>query len=420
MQSMEPLAKPTRRRFFGLTACGVGLAIARSVKSTGFECARPNARSVGAENPKQTLPEGSNLLTDPRYEIGAKYRLGRFIGRGADPTEAEAIFRSLPNLDAVPWVAAWTRLAEPWVQKAEEFEKQGNSQEAMKAYIMSSLYYSIAKFPVLNHPAKQAAYRKCVEMYLKAARYFDPPLERVAIPFEGKEIIGYLRKPKGVFKPPVVIHTGGIDVYSEDWDLSDLLDAGLAPFRTDMPGSGQCPIWYTPHAERVYTAIIDYLEARPDLDVKRMGLIACSAGGIWGSKMAYLERKRLRAAVNWGGPVHYSFQEPWAQEMMKDRLYLWPILDSFVYASHSKDVNEWIKRAPLMSLQEQGWLDKASCQMLAVNGAKDGWISIKDTYILFQTGDPKAIRVYPNRGHMALEDPRSRSLIVRWLKAQLS
>jgi hypothetical protein len=48
------------------------------------------------------------------------------------------------------------------------------------------------------------------ENFLKAGRYFDPPLTRVAIPFEGrtgegKEVVVYLRKPKGVSKPPVVI-----------------------------------------------------------------------------------------------------------------------------------------------------------------------------------------------------------------------
>ena len=417
---MNTTGRSTRRRFLEVAASGAGLAITGSAERTWAERRCLDEPMEAADNPGQIQTEGSNLLTDPRYQMGAKYRLGRFIGRGADPAEAEAVFRSLMNLDPAPWVAAWTHLAEPWEQKGEEFEKQGKSQEAMKTYKMASLYYSIAKFPVLNHPAKQEAYRKCVKNYLKAARYFDPPLEPVTIPFEGRDIIGYLRKPNGVSNPPVVIHTGGIDVYSEDWDLSDYLDAGLAPFRTDMPGAGQCPIWYTPDADRMYTAIIDYLETRPDLDVKRMGFIGHSAGGNWGSKMAYVESKRLRAAVNWGGPVHYSYQEAWAQEMMKDRLYFWPILDSFVYASHSKDVDAWIQRAPLMSLKTQGWLDKPCCPMLAVNGALDGWVTIQDTYILYETGDPKAIRVYPDRRHMALEDPTTRPLIVRWLKSQLS
>ena len=166
--------------------------------------------------------------------------------------------------------------------------------------------------------------------------------------------------------------------------------------------------------------MIDYLLSRKDLDGKRMGFIGHSAGGNWGSKMAYLERQRLRATVNWGGPVHYSYQEAWAQEMMKDNLYFWPILDSFLYASQSGDVNEWISKAPAMSLKTQGLLDKPSCPMLAVNGALDGWVSVEDTKILYETGDPKAIRIYPDRRHMALEDPSTRPMIVRWLKSQLS
>jgi esterase FrsA len=409
----------TRRRFFEIATGGLGLAIA-SAKGAWAKRVSASEPVRVALNLDDTHAEGSNLLTDPRYSTGGKYRLGRFIGRGADPAEAEAVFRRLPNLDAEPWVAEWTRLAEPWQQKAEDFEKQGKSQDAMRAYQKASLYYSIAKFPVLNHPAKQAAYKKSVAMYLKAARYFDPPLERSTIPFEGKEIVGYLRKPKEMVKPPIVIHTGGVDVYSEDWDLSDYLEAGLATFRTDMPGAGECPIWYTPNAERIYTAIIDHLEARSDLDRNRMGFIGHSAGGIWGSKMAYVESKRLRAAVNWGGPVHYTFEQPWIEQMKKDKMYLWPIMDSFVYASHSPSVDEWITLGPQMSLKIQGWLEKPCCPMLVVNGAQDGWVTIDDSYILYETGDPKAVRVFPNRFHMALEDPTSRPMIVKWLRTQLS
>ncbi len=92
----------------------------------------------------------------------------------------------------------WTQLAVPWEQKGADFAAQGKGQEAREAFQKASIYYGVAKFPVINHPVKQAAYRECIATYLKAARYFDPPLERVTIPFAGREIIGYLRIPKGV------------------------------------------------------------------------------------------------------------------------------------------------------------------------------------------------------------------------------
>ena len=42
------------------------------------------------------------------------------------------------------------------------------------------------------------------------------PLEIVELPFEGKKLIGYLQKPPGVAKPPVVLHWGGVDGWKED------------------------------------------------------------------------------------------------------------------------------------------------------------------------------------------------------------
>lgn len=365
-------------------------------------------------------PAVADLLTDPRYEVGAKRRLAQFIGRGADRQEAEAIFHRLSDLDPERWVAEWTRLAQPWERKAAELDGRGNREQARDAYLKASAYYSIAKFPVINHPAKQAAYRKCVELYLKAARYFDPPLERVAIPFDhGREIVGYLRKPNGISKPPVVIVTGGVDVYKEDRDTSDVLGAGLAAFSMDMPGAGECPVWYTADADRLYTATIDYLQTRSDLDGRRIGIIGRSYGGYWGAKMAYVERTRLKAAVQWGGPIHDTFQEPWLQQLKNDKEYLWSLLDSMIYANHVKDFDELLKQAPTLSLKTQGWLDKPAAPMLAVNGESDPWMSVKDVFILLETGEPKAARLYPGGFHMG-GDPRAGELVMRWLADQLT
>lgn len=365
-------------------------------------------------------PAAADLLTDPRYEVGARRRLAQFINRGADRREAEAIFHRLSDLSPERWVEEWSRLAEPWERTAAQMEAGGQIARARDAYLKASAYYSIAKFPVIDHPAKQAAYRKCIELYLKAAKYFDPPLERVTIPFgRGQSIVGYLRKPSGVSKPPVVIVTGGVDVYKEDRDTSDVLGVGLAAFSMDMPGAGECPAWYTADADRVYTATIDYLTARADLDGQRIGIVGRSYGGYWGAKMAYVESRRIKAAVQWGGPIHYTFQAPWLHQLEQDREYLWSLLDSMIYANHVKDFGELLAQAPTLSLQTQGWLDKPAAPILAVNGESDPWMSVKDIFILLETGDPKAARLYPGGFHMG-GDPRSGDLVMRWLKDQLS
>src|ERR1700719_3435222 len=153
---MSQLLRSTRRGFFELAA-GAGTLL----------------QLKGAT--------GVNPFQDPAYAAGAKARLREFIGRGADPDAAAAIFRRLTTLDAEPWVAEWTKLAVPFERQGAELESQGNLREANRAYQMAAVYYGIAKFPVINHPAKQAAYRKAIENYLKAARSQDPPMERVAI-----------------------------------------------------------------------------------------------------------------------------------------------------------------------------------------------------------------------------------------------
>ena len=405
----------TRREFFRSAAGGAGWAMvgAAALSSAGWA----NASNVSA-SPRADQSEGSDLLANPRYATGAKFRLAQFIKRGADPQQAEAVFRSLPDLAPEPWVAAWTRLAEPWERRAAQAEARSEGEQARDAYHKASMYYGIAKFPVINHPAKQAAYRKCIENYLKAARYFYPPVERVMIPFESKEIIGYLRLPKGVSRPPVVIATGGIDVYKEERNTSDLLDAGLAAFSTDMPGNGECPLWYKPEAHRFYSAVIDYLLTRKDVDGTRMGILGRSYGGYWGAQMAYVENKRLRAAVDWGGPAHYTFQQDWFEHLQQDRLYLWSLLDSMIYAHQVRDLDELRRQAPTLSLQAQGWLQKPCAPLLLVNGEKDPWITIRDLYLLLENGEPKSARTYPEGGHMG-GDPNADNLVASWLRSHL-
>jgi esterase/lipase len=408
--------KSSRREFCWRAALGAAAGVADPAL---FSLPSLDFPSESFQAFEQFPPPVENLLTNPRYEFGAKFRLGQFIQRGADSKEAEDIFRRLPDLEPARWAAEWSRLAEPAEEQAAQFESQGKTREAKDAYQKASIYYGIAKFPVINHSAKQSAYRKCIDNYLKAAHYFDPPLERVVIPFEGRSIIGYLRQPKRIFNPPVVIATGGIDVYKEDRDTSDILEAGLASFSTDMPGNGECPLWYTVDAERFYSAVIEYLAKREDLDGERIAILGRSYGGYWAAKMAFVENKRLRAAVQWGGPIHYTFQESWIRHLLEEKLYLWSLVDSMIYAHHVKNLGELLTQAPTLSLKTQGWLEKPSAPLLVVNGEKDPWITIQDAYLLLQTGQPKAARFYSEGGHMG-GDPGTGKLVMNWLISQLA
>ena len=367
-----------------------------------------------------------NPFKDPAYAEGARQRLQGFIG-GADSAEAEAgraIFAKMTSFDPEPWVAEWTKLAVPHEQKGAELESQGKLVEANKAYERASRLYGVARFPVINHPAKVAAYRKSIETWRKAIRTFDPPMEIVEIPFEGKTIYGHLRKPKGVDKPAVIIRTGGVDGYKEGRNLAENLNMGCAGFEVDMPGAGECPVFNKPDSEKFYVAVIDYLTKRSDLDGRRIGFVGGSYGGYWGAKMAYVEPKRLKACIEAGGPIHYTWQEKWLQYLRTDeKEYFWPFPDSMIYANNLKSFDELIRTAPAMSLQEQGWLSKPNAPMLIVNGAKDPWISPEEIPLLYSTGQPKLVRVMADGKHMGRESKERgpvSQMESEWLKQQLA
>jgi esterase FrsA len=365
-----------------------------------------------------------NPFKDPRYAEGARQRMQAFIRGGADPEATRAIFAKLTSFDAEPWVAEWTKLAVPLEQKGAELESQGQMAEANKAYEKASMYYGIARFPVINHPAKKAAYRKSIDNFRKAIRSWDPPVEIVEIPFEGKTIVAYLRKPKGVTRPPIVIRTGGVDGYKEGRTLNETLAIGAAGFELDMPGAGDCPIFNKPDSEKLYVATIDYLTTRRDLDGQRIGFIGGSYGGYYGAKMAYVEPKRLKACVEWGGPIHYTWQEDWLRYLLNDeKEYFWPLTDSMIYANGLKDYDELVRTAPAMSLKQQGWLSKPNAPMLCVNGDKDPWISPQEIPLLLSTGQPKTARLMAGAKHMGRESPERGAvgnMVMEWVKERLA
>ena len=96
--------------------------------------------------------------------------------------------------------------------------------------------------------------KKLIEAFLDHASFFDPPLEVVHIPFEGKEIIGYLRLPKNAKGPvPLVIAVNGLDSRKEDLteSFSAILPFGIGYLAVDGPGTGQNPIKVSETADRM-------------------------------------------------------------------------------------------------------------------------------------------------------------------------
>lgn len=346
--------------------------------------------------------------------------------------DVEQLVSHLSSLDPDLWGKEWEKLGLKYESLAEEQEKQGRSKEAGETYYLAYEYFRIGRYPVPSSPEKMKCYKGALRTFLKAAPTMKPPVERVEIPFEGKKVVGYLQIPEGADRPAVVMHWGGVDGWKEDRRSNSdvLLQMGLACFTIDMPGAGENPCLGSDlKAERTFSTAMDYLEMRKDIDGKRIACMGGSFGGYWAAKLAHVEAKRLRGAVNWGAGIHRTFQEEWlrpALTLTASQYLMGPasLLDARSYIFGVKTLEETLKIAPSLSLVAQGLIDQPCAPLLCINGKEDDQHPISDLYLLAEHGSPKDLRIIAGAGHMGRKRGESNDevvdIITRWLKEKLS
>jgi hypothetical protein len=335
--------------------------------------------------------------------------------------EVAPAINGLRSVDRDAWAKAFGALAVPHEERAARAEAAGDKETARKEYLIAYDCFHVARYPAPNSPGKLAAYRKSQENFHKAARHFDPPLERVEMPFKGRPAegtasIGLLRKPKGATRPPVVVIWGGIDAFKEERPSDPYLRAGLATLAMDMPGVADAPLAGSEDGERLWDTVFDYIASRSDLDAGRVGIHGGSTGGYWATKVAHTHAARLRAAVNQGGPAHFAFQSDWILKAQRGE-YPFELAETLACAFGRSTGAGWVEYAPNLSLLDQGILDRPCARLLCVNGVNDSVFPIADMHLLLEHGSPKAARFYPG-GHMG--GGNSQSIIIGWLKEKLS
>src|SRR6266568_8066028 len=264
-----------------------------------------------------------------------------------EPAEVREALAALKTLDRDEWAAAWSAIGDRHMAQGKKAES--NPAEASKHYKYAFEYYLFARFPLENSPGKVRAYDKALEAFAAYAKLQDPAIEIVRMPFEGKEIVGYLRLPINIRPAPLVLTIGGLDSRKENASFRNdaYLDHGVAYFAFDMPGTGQSTIrQVVPRAEREFTRVLDYITTRPDLDAKRVVVYGGSWGGHWAARLAYLERERIRGAVVQGGPVHDYFQPEWQKKAIGTREYLFELFEARSAIYGAKTLAEFLAYGP--------------------------------------------------------------------------
>jgi esterase FrsA len=382
------------------------------------------ATAFGA-SAQQIAPQRS--WPELKQETQARADRNAYPLTGLDKNEVREALSHIDSLDRDAWAAAFSAVAQRHMAAGSAAESAGERQKAHDEYLAAWRLYSFARWPTPNSPGKQQAYAQALDAFHHAMRFMQPAPQIVRIPFEGQEIVGYLRLPqRAQGRVPLVVSISALDSRKEEnIERSDLLvGRGVAVFAVDMPGTGEAPVRVDVDSERMFSRALDALLARPDIDASRVAVQGISWSGYWAAKLAIVERQRIKAAVVQGGPVHGYFQPEWQLKALGTREYLFdlPAARQAIYGART--VDEFLAYGPKLSLQRLGLLDQPSAPMLLVNGERDTQVPIADLDLLLHHGSPKEAWLNPTGGHVGRSGEWSDSriaaeVVAPWLLRQL-
>ena len=375
--------------------------------------------------PSFSQQRSERTIEEIKVEAIHRAEVGQYPLIGLDPGDVKEAFNSIHTRDKDEWAAAFMGVADRYMNEAKALEKT-DPAKANADYIRAWRLYSFGRWPIPASPGKQRSYEKAIEAFLAHARFWDPPLEIVKIPFEGKEIIGYLRLPKNTNGPvPLVLAVNGLDSRKEDLSesFSAILPFGIGFLAVDGPGTGQCPIKVSETSDRMFSRILDYIATRPEIDKNRVSMHGVSWGAYWATKMAIVERARLRGASAQSPPVDTFFQKEFLMNsLIGNREYLFDQVPALMAIfDNVTTIDQMAEVLPKMSLVKQGLLGKPMAPMLILAGVLDTQVPISDIYLLLDKGDvPKTAWINPQGGHLGRQvkvwpDPRIfKEVIIPW------
>ncbi|MBV8792583.1 MAG: alpha/beta hydrolase [Pseudolabrys sp.] len=349
---------------------------------------------------------------DPRVKAAISHWGARFVANGVALADFDDVTRSLTSYE--DWCKAWSA-------RAAQHEQLGQDALAKKKYLTAGeclqragVYYHFAAFLFVNDvPQMKAAHMKAVGCRQAALPYLRPAGERVEIPYFGKKLVGILRKPSAVAKPPVVVMACGLDSTKEEGDAyeTSFLNRGMATLMFEGPGQGEAQYDFPIRGdyEVPVKAVLDYVETRRDLDTSRIGMWGVSLGGYYAPR-ATAHDNRIKACIALGGPFDWGAAWDTLPELTRE---------AFRVRSHAKTQAEAKKNAATLSLV--GIADKITVPIYIVNGRLDRVVPATDAERLArEVKGPVELVMVEDGNHIANNRAyRWRSQSADWMADQL-
>jgi esterase FrsA len=392
-----------------------------------------NASAVGP-------PSGTAPVVHPALAARAR----QWIAMGVDPDELQRVLGALGAAAVVPaspaWVSRLVDVGEAAMQHADHLAQTADADrdQVRRAYEQASFWFFLARFPAPFSPAAWDAYRRSLDAALRAGAFEATPLQVVSAPLDeaddgpAGEVIGHLRLPPTpavtpTGRIPLVVLTGGIDVFKADIEIRSLADAfrtaGVATLAIDMPGTGESPLSARPGSEVVYERLLSRLAELPaaaDIDLERVGIVGLSFGGHWATRLA-LTNQRIAAAVNISGPLHHAFAANAVAAVPPPTL---AALAAAVHAptSATDDIQPLLAELSVLDGTTGDLLTSAQhTPILAITGGRDELVPLADTTLLLEHGLRADTLIYATDRHVASDHWTEHvPFLTHWLTSRLA
>lgn len=278
------------------------------------------------------------------------------------------------------FMTAWVRMADNLVELGEEDLALGREFSAGNKFKRSAIYYQTGE-RMQKHGSKdrEVTYKKAIDNFLRGMKYTNEPVEKITIPYQGKEITGLFHKAPVDGPAPCVVYCNGLDSMKEMLWMGGfpkaLAQRGIHSICVDQPGTGEAlrlhDLPATPHSEEWASAWVDYLETRDDVDKSRIGMTGISLGGHFAPRAVAYE-PRFASGAAWG--ANHNWHEVQYKRMQREGENPVPHYWGHVFwVFGAKDMDDFLEKTKDMNLN--GHMDRIKVPFLVTHGVQDRQIS---------------------------------------------
>jgi hypothetical protein len=212
----------------------------------------------------------------------------------------------------IAWDEAAERLAQEQLARAEAALRKGHHITAREAFKFAAANFVFAQMAFDSDvPRKRALYKQLTSAVARAGTLYQPPIERVEIPFVSGRLVGWLVLPERGRAAATVIILGGMSSWGAAYLLfaDALVRRGMAALLAEGPGQGETRLKYGLYLDgdvaSTLSRFVDYIGADARLG-EAIGIWGNSFGGLFAARTAAHD-SRVRACCINGAPATPCF-----------------------------------------------------------------------------------------------------------------